>query len=142
MQKGLRTECKAPKIFTLQNAYFFVVSFAAGAATHVPLPSFPPLASHVIFAFSQSALLVGVGVVCANATAESANEAITATMGSNFIWFSCGCSFCSTSHAPHHHSWSECSPTEAFTEHSAPQPAAQHECQLTDAFSVSSMDKV
>src|SRR5215470_5736427 len=55
--------------------------------------------------------------------------------------FSCGCSFSSTSRAPHHHSWSECLPTEAFTGHSAPQPAPQHECQLTDAFSVSSMDE-
>jgi hypothetical protein len=44
-------------------------------------------------AFSQSTLLVGVGVACANATDESANEAITAAMGSNFMWFSCGCSF-------------------------------------------------
>jgi hypothetical protein len=100
------------------------------------------LASHVIFAFSQSALLVGVGVDCANATDESANEAITATMGSNFIWFSCGCSYSSTSHAPLHHSWPECSPTEVFIEHSAQRPAAQHECQLTDAFSASSMDEV
>src|SRR5262245_60957881 len=65
--------------------YFFTASFAAGAATHAPLPSLPPLASHFIFAFSQSALLVGVGVVCANATGVNANEAITAAIGRNFM---------------------------------------------------------
>src|SRR5262245_58723072 len=107
--------------------YFFTLSFEGAAATHAPLPSFPPLASQVILAFSQSTLLVGVGVVCANATDESANEAITAAMGSSFMWFSCGCSFPRTSHAPHHHGWPECSPTGMFTQHSAPLPKAHHE---------------
>jgi len=66
MQRGLRAECEAPKRFALyRTPYFFVVSFAAGAATHAPFPPFPPLASHVIFAFSQSAL-VFASVIAAN----------------------------------------------------------------------------
>jgi hypothetical protein len=48
---------------------------------------------------------------CANATGVSANAAITAEMGSNFMWFSCGYSLASTSDAPRDHIQAERPPT-------------------------------
>src|SRR5215510_10354248 len=71
----------------LRTPYFFTASWAAGvAARHAPLPSLPPFSSHFILAFSQSALLVGVGAaVCAIATEANAQAATSATTGSSFM---------------------------------------------------------
>ena len=57
--------------------------FLGAAATHAPFLSAPPLGSHFIFAFTQSALVVGVA--CAKAAGASSNAPITAATGRSFM---------------------------------------------------------
>jgi hypothetical protein len=57
--------------------------FLGAAATHAPFLSAPPFGSHFIFAFTHSALVVGVG--CAKAAGASSNAAITAATGRSFM---------------------------------------------------------
>src|SRR5262245_41532775 len=63
----------------MQDRYFL----AGAAAMHAPFLSAPPFGSHFIFAFTQSALVVGAA--CANTVGASRSEPISAITGRSFI---------------------------------------------------------
>jgi len=62
----------------------YFLSLAGAAAAHAPFLSAPPFGSHFIFAFTQSALVVGVA--CANADGASTSAPITTTTERSFIF--------------------------------------------------------
>jgi hypothetical protein len=71
-------------LISIQDRYFL----AGAAATHAPFLSAPPFGSHFIFAFTQSALVVGVA--CANAAGASRSAPINAATEEASLFYPSG----------------------------------------------------